>query len=88
MHDAGHTVGHVSVEWWDSGLEEWTSAGNLTLTTIEDPGTLNIASLLMDGFGDAPGGLMRTRLRAQAFNPQEEPYPVQLSYVRVLYEDV
>jgi len=84
----GWTVGHVAVDVWNAGLEQWDVVDNLTVTTVEDAGVLNDLSDVFVINPAVDGGLHRTRITGQAGQADTEPYPMAVEYVRVKYEDV
>lgn len=83
---AAWTVGWLSVERWDSGLETWVQIAALSLDTDQAAGNLNT---VLDTFTQdpvVPGGLYRSVLEGADGQHDTEPYPLAVEYARVKYE--
>ena len=85
---SGWTVGGAGVEWFDVGLDDWVIVKHCSADNTEDAGELNT---VIDVFPVSPpqaGGLTRTYLHGATGQHDENPYPIQFEYVRILYESV
>ena len=85
---AAWTVGWLSVERWDTGLDDWVQEAALPCNTTVAAGQLNTSLVAYPKAPPAAGGLYRAVLEGADGQHDSSPYPLQVEYARVKYETV